>query len=72
MFWNIERDGCMVNKFYSEIVNFLEEGRDEFRKYDLKEKLILLFLGVLGVGKSICINYLKGCVMEEKMDEEIG
>lgn len=55
----------MANKLYSEIINLLEEGRDEFRKYDLKEKSILLFLGASGVGKSTCINYLKGCVMEE-------
>ncbi|EGT4864223.1 hypothetical protein DBN25_12615 [Clostridioides difficile] len=62
----------MANKLYSEIVNLLEEGRDELRKYDLKEKSILLFLGASGVGKSTCINYLKGCVMEEKTDEETG
>ncbi len=62
----------MANKLYSEIINLLEEGRDEFRKYDLKEKSILLFLGASGVGKSTCINYLKGCVMEEKTDEETG
>lgn len=62
----------MANKLYSEIVNLLEEGRDELRKYNLKEKSILLFLGASGVGKSTCINYLKGCVMEEKTDEETG
>ncbi|HFL3523779.1 TPA: hypothetical protein ACG3Q9_003362 [Clostridioides difficile] len=62
----------MANKLYSKIVNLLEEGRDELRKYNLEEKSILLFLGTSGVGKSTCINYLKGCVMQEKIDEETG
>ncbi len=56
----------MANKLYSGIVNLLEDGRDELRKYNLEKKSILLFLGASGVGKSTCINYLKGCVMEEK------
>ena len=62
----------MANKLYSKIVNLLEEGRDELRKYNLEEKSILLFLGTSGVGKSTCVNYLKGCVMQEKTDEETG
>ena len=62
----------MANKLYSGIVNLLEEGRDTLEKYNLKEKSILLFLGASGVGKSTCINYLKGCEMEEKTDAETG
>ncbi|MCC0653480.1 GTPase [Clostridioides sp. ES-S-0001-03] len=62
----------MSNELYNGIINLLENGRNELKRYNLKEKSILLFLGASGVGKSTCINYLKGCDMEEKTDAETG
>lgn len=62
----------MDGNWYEVMLDLLADGRSSLKQVNLKEKSLVLFLGASGVGKSTCLNYIRGCTMKKESDPETG